>query len=93
MYYTLTGTLFDTFCQYHVRVPILHGIKLKRFLGDCISYSNDRITQFLQNNQLHIANLPFHYILKVHCWINIGCIWRSFEYNEITVMFKTLEII
>ncbi len=54
---------------------------LKTFLRNVGPYWHDSITQLLQICRLHIhdANLPFHHIPKVLCWIEIWWLWRPFE--------------
>ncbi len=54
---------------------------LETFLRDFGPYWHNSVMQLLQICRLHIhdANLPFHHIPKVLCWIEIWWLWRRFE--------------
>lgn len=60
--------------------------EMKIFLWDFGPYWHN-IIRLLQFCWLHIhANLPFHHIPKVLCWI---CwLWRLFECSELIVIFR-----
>lgn len=44
-------------------------------------------SEFTQLLYIHNANLSFQHILKILYWIEIGWLWRLFEYNEL-LLFK-----
>ena len=90
--YTLPIKVWTPFCLQNCFNYSRHTLNkvLETFLGDFAPCWHDSITQLLQICWLHIydANLPFHHIPKVLCWIEIWWLWRPLEYSELIVVFK-----
>ncbi len=81
--YTLLVPYWTPFCLQNCFNSSWHRFNkvLETFLTDFGPYWHDSITQLLQIYRLHIhdANLPFHHIPKVLCWIEIWWLWRPFD--------------
>lgn len=63
---------------------------LETFLRDFGQCWHDNITQLLQ---ICDVNVLFHYLPKVHCWIETWWLWMPFVYRKVNILLKKPEVI